>query len=1094
MNPTAFPEHLVVHTRLAPPRLPRQTLPRPRLTARLLDALEYRLTVVQAGTGYGKSTALAALAGEGHPLVWYHLDADDSDPLVFLLHLVTAFAQVQPDFARSPLATLEEWEHGNSEEVWMRVVDMLVSELAIRVHEPVLLVLDDAHRLREATAVLRLLDRFVGRAPADVHVLLSTRHPLPLPTLVSWRIRGELLEIGQAELAFTEGEVVALFGEQYGYRLRPEEARLLVQQVEGWPIALPLVWQRLRGRNVETPQEALRELADADTGTGGDLFAYLMHEVLAQQPEDIRQFLQETAVLRQMTATRCDCLRGTNDSGEILHYLLEQGLFVVEMGGGQLRYHHLFRELLIHRLPPERRRALQRRAAACYEATGEGAEAAASAIYHLLAGEAYQEAARLLARWGKPLLRAGRLDRLQEWLGSLPPDILQAHPVLLVYLGDIARLHSRFEEALGWYRQAEARSRAQQDTRGVSQALRGQARIYLDTVNPSQAERLLQEALRLSDGQEDRESRARLLELLAENLLNQGRLEQAEVYQVEARSLREQGTVGAQLAVRVLLRTGRLDEARARLEAQAAAEAEAPILQPRAHRETHLLLSLVLAFQGEQEAAARYARKGTERGRALNSPFVTAVGHMRQGHAWLLCKDEAGYTEAVRSFEEAVAISRRLDVPRLRVEASWGLCQAYGFRGELEMARRAAAEGVEIAREAGDEWVEACIRVTMGAAYVLAGAVEQAGAWLEQADAAFRACADSYGGAVTRLWRCLLWHQMDDEVRLERDLALLLRLTRQRGYDYLFQRRTLMGPPDPRMVVPLLLLARDGRQEGANARRLLRHFALEHLEYHPGYRLHIQTLGPFRLWRGDEEVAAGAWNRRKARQLFHLLLTHRRTLLEREQMTEMLWPELDPETAQRDFKIAYSALCRVLEPERRRNAPSAFIHRDGSRYGLRPEADLWLDADHFAVFLEEGDRLFRRDRVASLEQYRQALALYEGEYLQEFPYAEWASEEREHLLTRYLATSERVAATLVEQEAWDEVIRVCQAILERDNCWEQAYRMMMRAYAGQGNRPQALRIYERCRQRLQRELGIAPSPATEQIREQIMHGELIAGE
>ena len=62
----------------------------------------------------------------------------------------------------------------------------------------------------------------------------------------------------------------------------------------------------------------------------------------------------------------------------------------------------------------------------------------------------------------------------------------------------------------------------------MSRALRGQALIYLDTVRPAQAESLLEEALRLTDGAADREARARLLELLAENKLNMGQPAEAE--------------------------------------------------------------------------------------------------------------------------------------------------------------------------------------------------------------------------------------------------------------------------------------------------------------------------------------------------------------------------------------------------------------------------------------------------------------------------------------------------------------------------------------------------------------------------------------
>ena len=44
-------------------------------------------------------------------------------------------------------------------------------------------------------------------------------------------------------------------------------------------------------------------------------------------------------------------------------------------------------------------------------------------------------------------------------------------------------------------------------SRGISRAWRGQALVYLDTVRPSRAEDLLQEALRLNDGLDDRAAR-----------------------------------------------------------------------------------------------------------------------------------------------------------------------------------------------------------------------------------------------------------------------------------------------------------------------------------------------------------------------------------------------------------------------------------------------------------------------------------------------------------------------------------------------------------------------------------------------------------
>ncbi|MBI5962474.1 MAG: hypothetical protein HY863_03275 [Chloroflexi bacterium] len=53
------------HQRIPPPRNAR-TLVRPRVNQILSQALEHRLTILQAEAGYGKSTALAELSAEIH--------------------------------------------------------------------------------------------------------------------------------------------------------------------------------------------------------------------------------------------------------------------------------------------------------------------------------------------------------------------------------------------------------------------------------------------------------------------------------------------------------------------------------------------------------------------------------------------------------------------------------------------------------------------------------------------------------------------------------------------------------------------------------------------------------------------------------------------------------------------------------------------------------------------------------------------------------------------------------------------------------------------------------------------------------------------
>jgi LuxR family transcriptional regulator, maltose regulon positive regulatory protein len=1071
---------LIVRTKLAPPRPQKYTLARPRLTQRFLEARHHRLTVVLAGTGYGKSTALASLAKEPVSLIWYRLDSEDTDPHRFLAHLLHGFATVVPDLSDAPMATLEEWSSNRVAVSWTAVIDSLINECtrAFGPDDDLFLVLDDAHLLSLAQEVVEILNRLVELAPDNLHFLLAMRHAVEMPMRLKLRVKGELLEIDQAELAFTSQEIDALFRTRFGYTLTLEQAALLEEKLEGWPIALQLVWKNLQNDDDATFAEAVAQLS----GSTGDLFTYLTQEVLNQQPQDIREFLRITSVLRHLTADRCDFLREAENSKQILSYLEENGLFVVDSSEGQMRYHHLFRELLNQQLTAEEKQTAHRRMAKYAQDHAEDE----TAIYHCLLAEAFEEAAVLLDTLGRELVRVGRLDTLGGWIGALPADILAQHPPLLTCLGDIARLHSHFEEAMGWYQQAEQLSRTLNNLPALGQALRGQARLYLDTVNPNKAEQLLQEALRLSDGQEDREIRARLNELMSENLLNLGRAKEAKQYQDQARELRQEGPSQVELPVRILLRTGRLAEARQLLEIQAEKERQEPVLRPRAHRETLLLLSLVLAYEGKQKLAMQTAIEGTERGRALQSDFVTAVGFMRQGHAWLLLKNQHGFAEGARVFQQAVEVSNNLQTTRLKVEAYWGLCQAKGFTGQLDAAQEYAREGIALADKVGDEWVAACIRVTMGAAFTLFGKYQEASNWLRQGELSFRECNDTHGTAVSLLWQCILWHKLGEQARLQRDLEELLRLIREHEYNFLFLSKTLLGPPEPRVLVPLLLLAKEWSIQGDFSSHLLNLLGLEQAESHPGYQLRVHSLGAFQIWRGDYMVESKDWQRKKARQLFQLLLTFWRTQLHREQIAEMLWPDLDAQSAQRDFKIAYNALCNVLEPNRHRNQPSSFISREGSRYGIRPGADLWFDVSDFDTLSAAADRLLLTDPLAAQAMYSQALALYQGDYLQEFPYEEWAQQERMRLLNRYLRTAERLARSLIKEKKWEEVEEVCQKLLERDAYWEPAYQMLIETYIQLGNKVQALRTFRHCEEVLSAGLNVSPSEETRALLRDIL--------
>jgi len=573
----------------------------------------------------------------------------------------------------------------------------------------------------------------------------------------------------------------------------------------------------------------------------------------------------------------------------------------------------------------------------------------------------------------------------------------------------------------------------------------------------------------------------RLFELLAENKLNAGRVADAERLRQRAEALRAEGPSNDQLWFRVLLRTGRLEEARRALETRAHAERLEPVQTPRAHRETQLILSLIYAFMGMGEEAYLAALEGTRRGTELRSPFITAVGHMRQGHALMLVHSAASledtYSQAREQFEMSVEISRSLDVPRLLVEADWGLCRVFGYQGDLGRAQSHAQEGIKIADAAGDEWIASLTRLTMGASLTLFERYEAAEEWLNRALIGFQECSDPFGRAAVCLWLCLGYFKQKLFTRLDALLPEVLADCRAGGYAFLFTRPSMIGLPDERILVPLLLRARQNGWELAFVNELLDRMGLPGVELHPGFRLRVQTLGGFQVWRGAQPILVNGWRREKSRQLFQLLLTHRTAPLDRDQICEHLWPEADPVTAYRNFKSTLNTLYQVLEPERSPGSESAFILREGSTYGLRPNADIWLDADQFVNAVQEAGKT----APESLELLQKALEMYQGEFLPDTLYETWAAEERERLAALYLETADHLSELWLKNKQYKQVIDLCQRILLQDNCWERAYRQLMVAYDALGDRGQIGRTYQRCVQTLREELDVAPSPKTTKL-------------
>jgi DNA-binding SARP family transcriptional activator len=511
-----------------------------------------------------------------------------------------------------------------------------------------------------------------------------------------------------------------------------------------------------------------------------------------------------------------------------------------------------------------------------------------------------------------------------------------------------------------------------------------------------------------------------------------------------------------------------------------------------AHREPSLLLALVYTLLGKDARALATARRGLLEAQQGGSTLTEAIAHMRVGHAYqVITPLDVGAARG--HYQRSLELLEPIGVPRTKVEGYMGLVLLYGHGGDLGSAESVAQEALRFAREAGDEWIAALVWLALGGASVVMSD-ERALEWLQQAQQRFVRGHDSYGRAVVALWTAL-WHlQAGTLEQALPHISTLLELTREHGYEGLLTAPTLFGPRDLAMLIPLLLRARKQSEHSAFAQQLLRQafpsVASDEMvdDYHPGYTLRIQMMGSFRVWRGIREVQAREWQREKARQLLQLLLTYRGQWLQREQICSWLWPESDLDAAERQFKVTLNALNTALEPMRPPRTMPFFVRRQGLAYSFAPSYGCWIDVDEFelrttSVAQGDEDFLLRNSQIA--------VQLYKGDYLAEALYDSWTLEERERLLARYLANATALADRLLEKGDAQQAVQLCEWVLRRDRCYEEAYQVLLRVYARNGSRSQALRTYARCEQALQDELGIEPLPETTDLYERIKRNEQV---
>ncbi len=403
-----------------------------------------KLILVSAPAGFGKTTLVSDWIGQQKiPTAWFSLDKTDNDPVAFLNYIVSGIQSLHAEFGENALKLLNSPNKPSSESI----INLLINEI-LTINQNFLLVLDDFH-LIQSNEIFKTVTYLLEHIPANIHIVILTRSD---PTFSISRLRSQqqLVELRSSDLSFSANDISVLFNKKLKLGLSIDDVYSLESKTEGWIAGLQLTALSMQGR------DDISKFIQNLKGDNRYIMDYLLEEVLKIQTDDVNEFLVQTSILEQMSAPLCNALLNRNDSQLILETLEQKNMFVIALDNDRnwYRYHHLFADLLKHRLQLQDKEAiieLHNKAIKWFEQHN----LIDFAIDHALAIQNYEKGIQLIGKVVEKMWENGQHAAILKYGEILPEELIKKNANFCLYYSWVLIISGQVQKAATFLNDAE---------------------------------------------------------------------------------------------------------------------------------------------------------------------------------------------------------------------------------------------------------------------------------------------------------------------------------------------------------------------------------------------------------------------------------------------------------------------------------------------------------------------------------------------------------------------------------------------------------------------------------------------------------------
>jgi DNA-binding SARP family transcriptional activator len=240
----------------------------------------------------------------------------------------------------------------------------------------------------------------------------------------------------------------------------------------------------------------------------------------------------------------------------------------------------------------------------------------------------------------------------------------------------------------------------------------------------------------------------------------------------------------------------------------------------------------------------------------------------------------------------------------------------------------------------------------------------------------------------------------------------------------------------------------------------------------------IQLCGPLRASIDGQRVE-DAFAGRQGRLLFAYLVAHRLRPSSRDELIDAIWADAPPAAVDSALSALVSKLRKVVGADRVEGRTELRL--------VLPE-NSWIDVEAATAGIHRAESAVRRGDwhdawvAARIAQHITIRPFMAGDD------APWVEDRRQELEGVYLRSLELAAHASVGIGGGelDTAERTARTLVRLAPFRESGYRYLMQALDAQDNRAEALRVYEQLRVLLREELGITPSPATQELYKELL--------